>query len=219
MLLLGCGFLGACAAPAGPAALNPYAAAGGFLERAAEALRSRGHRVDRSSGGVVRSRPRPVPSGLEPWRSGPGAGGLPLAAAATLGEVREVATLREEGGGAVEAEVWLERARRPDRRLVVRAGGDVFSDAGLLGVFDEGPSRFGADGPGVADPVTTPGLDPTADAGGIGAPDAVGPRSLVPFPQAAAATARRRAGVQWDRWRRLPGAEARLLAAYEAAGG
>ena len=185
-----------------------------FVDRAADALRARGHRVERRSADLVRARPRPVPSGLEPWRSGPGRGGLPLAAAATLGEVREIAALRLVLDGAVAAEVWLERARRPRRRLVVRAGGDVFSDAG---VFSERRADPVAPAEEVLDPVedrATPGL---GSGEGV-AEDPLFPADNPLFPAAGASPADAPA-VRWDRWRRLPEAEADLLAAYRATGG
>ena len=74
--------------------------------------------------------------------------------------------------------------------------------------------RGGAGGGGLAE------AEAAADAGTLdpaGVAGAAGPGSLVPFPQPAAAR-RRRPGLVWDRWRRLPAAEAELLAAYEAAG-
>lgn len=173
-----------------------------FEARAAEALRDRGLRVAWSTEARVQSRPHPVPSLLEPWASGPSAGAA-LASTATLGEVRQVATLRRSAGGEVNAEVWLERAHRPERRLVVRADGGVFStlDAtGALGfagsavpdrdVFDDG---FAGD----------PSLEGSGDLSPGTAADEARPGGF------------EGGGLRWDRWRRSPVAEAELLAAWD----
>ncbi len=211
--------LGGCSAGGKQTSVPSEAAMEGeaaFEDRAADALRRRGHRVERSSGGVVRSRPRPVPAVVEPWRGGPripGGGGVALRFAATLGEVREVAALRKPAGSAVEAEVWLERARRPSRRLVVRAGGSVFADASEVGAFDDRGSAIGtqAKAPAFEQPIA--GAEPGR---GVGGDDPLFPApALVTPPADGEAEVPAGTGLRWERWKRLPAAEADLLDALD----
>ena len=167
-----------------------------------------------------------MPAALEPWAAGPGGGGVALGLAATLGEVREVATLRHAAGSEAVAEVWLERARRPARRLVVRAGGAVFADASTLGGFrDRGmavASGAEASTPGPAPAQASTSTQPLPRGGaspGVGGDDplfaAAASEPATPASPALDAEPPAGAGLRWERWKRLPTAEADLLNALD----
>ncbi|BAM02384.1 hypothetical protein [Phycisphaera mikurensis] len=179
--------------PPAPAERSGDAGAPGSaaVDRAAAAMRAAGWRVDHRGESLVRSRPRPVPTLLEPLRRG--GGGVALAAAGTLGELRDVATIDLSAGPRPAIEVWTERARRPSRRLVIRSSGGVFNDAGSA-ARDRGDASDplpGGDTPPTGESRPPEGFFSATRPGGAG-------------PAAGAA------GLRWDRWKRNPAAESAL---------